>query len=210
MKIDSSMIGMESARSYTSISSRAVGFHAEIRTPGTTKEGTEKSFSDLLQSEAGEEALGEANLSLQERSYSISAIRDIAETDEKKAIEQIKAKCMQYLIYWLFGGDKGDCIKDRLSEMSQGQIATQRPVQYIRMQSTYSEYFSETEKTSFSTEGKVVTADGREISFNLGLTMSRSFEEYYETSQVTEIVQMMDPLVINLDSNIASLSDQKF
>ena len=210
MKIDSSMIGMESARSYTSISSRAVGFHAEIRTPGTTKEGTEKSFSDLLQSEAGEEALGEANLSLQERSYSISAIRDIAETDEKKAIEQIKAKCMQYLIYWLFGGNKGDCIKDRLSEMSQGQIATQRPVQYIRMQSTYSEYFSETEKTSFSTEGKVVTADGREISFNLGLTMSRSFEEYYETSQVTEIVQMMDPLVINLDTNIASLSDQKF
>ena len=55
-----------------------------------------------------------------------------------------------------------------------------------------------------------MTADGREISFNLDMTMSRSFEEYYETSQITEIVQMMDPLVINLDTNIASLSDQKF
>lgn len=210
MRIDSSTIGMESARSYTSISSRAISFQAETKTAGLAKEGTETSFSDFLQSGMGEDALGEAELSLQERSYSISAIRDIAETDEKKAIEQIKAKCMQYLIYWLFGGDKGDCIKDRLSEMSQGQMTTQRPVQYIRMQSTYSEYFSETEQTSFSTEGKVVTADGREISFNLEMTMSRSFEEYYETSQITEIVQMMDPLVINLDSNIASLSDQKF
>ena len=154
MRIDSSTIGMESARSYTSISSRAISFQAETKTAGLAKEGTEKSFSDLLQSEAGEEALGEANLSLQERSYSISAIRDIAETDEKKAIEQIKAKCMQYLIYWLFGGDKGDCIKDRLSEMSQGQIAAQRPVQYIRMQSTYSEYFPRQNKHLFPQKEK--------------------------------------------------------
>lgn len=201
---------MESARSYTSISSRAVGFYTETRTPGATKEGTEKSFSDFIQSETGEEALGEANLSLQERSYSISAMRNISETDEKKSIESIKAQCMQYLIYWLFGGNTRDRLRDQLSKMSESQTMELRPVQYMTMQSTYSEYFSETEKTSFSTEGKVVTADGREISFNLDLTMSRSFEEYYETSQTTEIVQMMDPLVINLDTNIASLSDQKF
>lgn len=40
--------------------------------------------------------------------------------------------------------------------------------------------------------------------------MSRSFEEYYETTHTEEVLQMMDPLVINLDTNIAGLSDQKF
>ena len=41
--------------------------------------------------------------------------------------------------------------------------------------------------------------------------MSREFEEYYETTaQTIKTVEMLDPLVINLDTDIASLSDQKF
>ena len=53
-------------------------------------------------------------------------------------------------------------------------------------------------------------ADGREISFHLNLEMSRSFQEYYEEVVTTRQISMCDPLVINLDGNIAELSDQTF
>lgn len=71
-------------------------------------------------------------------------------------------------------------------------------------------YYEETENTSFSTKGTVKCADGREINFNLNLEMSRSFREYYEESYTMAEISMCDPLVINLDSNIAQLSDQTF
>lgn len=210
MKIDSSTIGMESARSYASITSRSLSYQMQAATLGVTKEGTEKNFSDLLQSENGEEGLGEANLSLKERSNAISANRSISNVDEKRAIESIKMQCMQYLIYWLFGGSMRDSLKDRLSQIQPLQGTSTGQAQFMTMQATMSRYHAETEQTSFSTTGTVITADGREISFNLDVSMSRSFEEYYQTSRTTQIVQMMDPLVINLDADVASLSDQKF
>ena len=71
-------------------------------------------------------------------------------------------------------------------------------------------YHAEMETTSFATQGIVRTADGREISFNLDLTMSRSFQEYYEENIGGQMPPMTDPLVINLDTQMASLSDQRF
>lgn len=210
MKIDSSTIGMESARSYASVTSRSLSFQTQTVMLGAAKEGTEKSFSDLLQSENGEEGLGETNLSLKDRSNAITVSRSISNVDEKKTIESIKMQCMQYLIYWLFGGRMRDSLKDQLSGMQPLQETAMGQTQYMSMQVSMSQYHAETEQTSFSTTGTVVTADGREISINLDVSMSRSFEEYYETSQTAQIVQMMDPLVINLDTDVAALSDQKF
>jgi hypothetical protein len=71
-------------------------------------------------------------------------------------------------------------------------------------------YHEETENTGFATQGTVKCADGREINFNLNVTMSRSFQEYYEENVRMMEVSMCDPLVINLDGNIAELSDQTF
>ncbi|MDE7360083.1 MAG: hypothetical protein K2N39_11790, partial [Lachnospiraceae bacterium] len=71
-------------------------------------------------------------------------------------------------------------------------------------------YYMEEEHTTFATQGTVKTADGRELSFNLEFGMSRRFEEYYEENVVTSIATFKDPLVINLDTNIAQVSDQKF
>lgn len=73
-----------------------------------------------------------------------------------------------------------------------------------------SSFYSETENTAFSTTGVVKTADGREINFNVQVEMSRSFMEstelyHYKTQQI-----MTDPLVINLDTNVADVRDQKF
>ncbi|MCR5031886.1 MAG: hypothetical protein K6A92_03385 [Lachnospiraceae bacterium] len=71
----------------------------------------------------------------------------------------------------------------------------------------------EQEETKVSMGGIVKTGDGRELSFNLDLTMSRTFEESYRETYHREIVQdadLWDPLVINLDTPAAALSDQSF
>lgn len=69
---------------------------------------------------------------------------------------------------------------------------------------------TESEDTAFSTVGRVCTADGREISFNVNVGMSRQFQQYYEESQNLRTFTMCDPLVINLDTDLTELSDQTF
>lgn len=72
-----------------------------------------------------------------------------------------------------------------------------------------SSFLAEVENTAFSTTGIAKTADGREISFNLELEMSRSFILKNET-YVQTMEKLVDPLVINVGSDVASVSDQKF
>ncbi|MBR1597665.1 MAG: hypothetical protein IJ661_01985 [Lachnospiraceae bacterium] len=74
-----------------------------------------------------------------------------------------------------------------------------------------SSFVMEQENTVFSTTGIAKTADGREISFNLDLEMSRAFAGTIESESLeTYNYVMTDPLVINLDDSPAGLSDQKF
>ncbi len=72
------------------------------------------------------------------------------------------------------------------------------------------EYFEEAESTAFSTVGKVRTSDGREISFNVNVGMSREFQEYYKEDLKAASFDMCDPLIINLDTDVAQLQDQTF
>ena len=71
-------------------------------------------------------------------------------------------------------------------------------------------HFAEREETSFSTVGTVKTSDGREINFNVNVTMSRSFEQYYGEAVNFANFSLCDPLVINMDTDVAELSDQTF
>lgn len=68
----------------------------------------------------------------------------------------------------------------------------------------------EQEDTSFSTVGTVRTKDGREINFNVNVNMSRRCEEYYKEQLNVAEFTLHDPLVINLDTDVAELSDQTF
>ncbi len=77
-------------------------------------------------------------------------------------------------------------------------------------QVTMSTIFTEREVTSFSTVGVVETADGRSINFNLNLEMSREFTQAVGISQYSRKTFCVDPLVINLEGNPASFSDQTF
>ena len=70
--------------------------------------------------------------------------------------------------------------------------------------------FSETEETFTQASGRVKTADGREIDFDLSLTLGRGFSEKKEAASESLSVKLTDPLVINFDTASAELTDQTF
>lgn len=72
-----------------------------------------------------------------------------------------------------------------------------------------SAFFAEMENTSYEATGVARTADGREISFGVSIEMTRAFCEQFKSVTIQENVST-DPLVINLDANYATISDQKF
>lgn len=129
-----------------------------------------------------------------------------ASEEEKKARENIRQSCVNFLLYILFGTSP-----KRGYDFGFGGERTSYTVAK-GMGYTSSYCHSESESTAFSTNGVVKTADGREINFGLSLEMSRSFQEYYEEHYEISVLETkyLDPLVINLDGNIADLSDQKF
>lgn len=70
-------------------------------------------------------------------------------------------------------------------------------------------FASESENTTFASKGIVQTADGRNIDFNVEVSMSRAFMQQIDMLEVKEYIKT-DPLMINLDTNIGSVSNQKF
>lgn len=68
---------------------------------------------------------------------------------------------------------------------------------------------SESENTVFQSSGLVTTGDGRSISFGVEVSMSRAFTEKVDIFKDVSYIKC-DPLIINLDTNMASVSDVKF
>ena len=152
--------------------------------------------------------------------------------EEYNAIEDIRQQCLYYLWTIFFGGSRANEIADKLgissvNGMSQnssssgwgqyknwgngGQLQQLQmvPVTAFRITAERETLYMESESTSFSTTGCVRCADGREINFNLDVSMSRSFTQYTKET-VENVATFIDPLVINLKGNIAEVSDQKF
>ncbi len=223
MKVNSSIIGMESARSYRKVTQKKITYSLSAQKRiGNLKIGLtndqpkqEEPFQDL--SDTGEG--NKESISGSSGAYIASRrnISSVASIEDKKSMEAIKEQCVQYLIFWLFHGRKSGKHQSfsqwqEENAMQQMQAAQTSEVQLVVNNfNTHEEvYERETETTAFSTMGTVVTADGRQIQFHLDMTMSRSFEAYYEADYTKETVMAVDPLVINLEGNVASVSDQKF
>ncbi|MBP9995830.1 MAG: hypothetical protein KBT19_00975 [Lachnospiraceae bacterium] len=69
----------------------------------------------------------------------------------------------------------------------------------------------EKEDTVFASVGKAVTADGREIDFNVEVAMSRSFAGIFKNVDITQEKRVCtDPLTINVGADVASISDKKY
>lgn len=70
-------------------------------------------------------------------------------------------------------------------------------------------YFGEVENTAFTSQGIAHTEDGREISFNIEIAMSRSFYETRQSITQSDYI-VTDPLTFNVGKDVAEISDQKF
>jgi len=224
--ISSSSIGMDSARTYTSVSKEA-SYQGKVTT---------QTFMDSLNnSYLGNrlnDTLNEVSVSKEEESDTSEAAKDsfdnIFERMKTQAVNgtleeriqedyrnKIIAQCIQYLLALLLHQDISDkslspisSANGSSSDISNTAASGEYSIGFTSVESTYISYQHEEETTSFSTNGTVITKDGQEISFNLDLTMSRSFSSYYRES-ITASAGYIDPLVINLDCQSADVSDVK-
>lgn len=78
------------------------------------------------------------------------------------------------------------------------------------MEYDYHEEYHEVEQMDFYASGTVVTADGKEISFSLDLSMSREFHHSTSIQIRAGDARLVDPLIINYDGPAADLTDTKF
>lgn len=74
----------------------------------------------------------------------------------------------------------------------------------------YRAEYSESETTTFAAEGRVRTADGRDIAFRLDLDMSRSFSTTVSASFRAGDALLKDPLMLDFAGPAAALSDVRF
>ncbi len=144
-------------------------------------------------------------------------IRSLEERVEE--IQKMQRETLHYLLQVLFG--KKTSAPKHLSSLGNEDMPDTAISANNNSNATTSEssiggtyesfyYYEEHETTCFDTNGTVITADGRELSFNISLEMSRSFTEMSSTQIDFGEPRLCDPLVINLNTNIASVSDQKF
>lgn len=230
MIIDSSTIGMESARRYTSSTLRSSRFVVKDYN-GAATHGLQSSMSDLLNAGTEEKPLQgeEKTAEPDSNTATMDTIENLREQVESmrggrvvnirssvgSTAESFKHLTVRYIFSMLFGKEKATEIlgKDYMegnmvsgSHVLQSFSTTQTNV--LTLQSE--QYYSEHESTSFSAKGTVRTADGREISINVDVSMSRSFSQYFKEEMEITPVNVCDPLVLNFDGNPAEVTDQKF
>lgn len=73
------------------------------------------------------------------------------------------------------------------------------------------ESYTETERADFAASGTVTTTDGREIRFEVQLSMARSFHEESDIHlRLGDAERKIDPLVLNFSGTAAQLENQRF
>ena len=199
MIIQSDSVQMKSASSYAA----------------TSQVATKVSTKSVLMTAAGGQLFANTNLGknkdnrgsaedIQNRFRQAQSVRGAQNKDSStKSLAQIQQETLDYLMLLFFGkSPKNVGSFWNARNMSQGLMT-----QTVETESLY----YEEESFSFSTTGTVITADGRRLSFNVEASMSRSFMEYsYSRTQMLTTAEFCDPLVINLNSNVADVTDQKF
>ncbi len=121
-------------------------------------------------------------------------------SEAKSALEQFHQELIEHLEAFM------DRIRDQLTGMRGGRpqrlvdlTTGSRPGSLWRRQTVTNTTYTETETTSYQAKGTVTTADGRSISFDISMEMSRTFVQTVDSlSDDTDYI-LTDPLVLKLD-----------
>ena len=129
------------------------------------------------------------------------------ESTLEEQLAQIRNSILQRILslFQLLGGDDQsprfkETISNTANMLSANSFVSVTTVEMVHV---------EEEQTTFCGTGKALTEDGRTIDFNLDFSMSRRFTEYAGIS-MSRSVNLIDPLVINVGSDVTSISDQHF
>ncbi len=213
MIIQSSDVGMSSKRSYAQSESHVISFTGRkssvygigdkngsglistlpdsSQEKESEKEG--KQFSNSL-----EDLIERLNVGKSNRS---SGSRNSGENESRRRIRYFS---MDYIWQLLFGR------RFELTDLTSSQGMSDGFSGGFSGSFSEAYCYHEEEAVTFETTGTVKTSDGREISFGLELSMSRSFTEVYSQSFSFGGGLFTDPLVINMDCDAADVCDQKF
>ena len=226
MRIDSATIGMESARSYQALGATVRRFTVKdyqqslannnslnAAVQGENEEQDEKNTENAQNTEQA------ATLEEWYQRMNVSSGKVSIRSSRETVFTNIQQITLRYIFDLLFSSrrerpdkwleEEAESVKVENSNWLQadGSFIT---TNFKLLNYSEEGFQMEKEDTSFSTVGKVKTADGREISFNVNVGMSREFQQYYQKDLELADFKMCDPLVINLDTDVAQLSDQNF
>ena len=236
MRIESSAIGMDSARSYKASRMTYNRFALKDYVQGGTNTGAGVTGQQLgtgtMKKETAQEQSQDQENGKENRMPTRDAVTDLRERVESMRIGRTRLRggadntvgtmrnyTMRYIFMLLFGdsrtrdiwGEDENAVPVEDGGQTGNATLQLQPFNMKVLSFNTAEYYTEQENTLFSSVGTVRTADGREISFNVDLAMSRSFTQAYEQEMnLAALQQTCDPLVINFDASTATLSDQKF
>ena len=210
MKIDSSVVGMESARSYRASNTKFTRFSLTDYQGGLTQ-GRNALNAEIGDGGDSSGKTGQAdqrdwleNLKGRLQRFGINVnVRSVP----SQTYESFRNQTINYILDLFFGGWSGGRYSRSAYDLS---FTVAQPAQLQGFSVSQGSYQYEAEDTYFSTTGKVHTEDGREIDFNVNVGMSREFRQYYEEELNLQPQDMIDPLIINLDGDVADVSDQTF
>lgn len=229
MRIASSAIGMESAGSYRASKLTLRRFTVTEYSNGLTN--SNYSLNSNAGSEEGQETEGSRRTGQSKTDagewYSrmnASMTKVSVKSSVGTTQENIRQITLKYIFNLLFSTEKSrfkDWMKDNgysvqketeeQTDSIKNQISGNIITTNVRMLGlTQETWVQETEEASFSTKGTVKTADGRELTFHINVGMSREFRQHYSEQLDIAAFKMCDPLVINLDTDAAELTDQTF
>lgn len=220
MRIASSNIGMEAARYYSAYADRKSSAYVTVGTKGLPEKQKNSADSpqngmsgDTLQQFQKESTFEDQKNEFRSRLNGMSSYSEVQQLSylqgSRDSLGMFRDRCMQYLMEIFFGEKRDWNFEEIIAKADAAKRAADTPVQetvYTHQET----FFEEREETSFSAAGAVKTADGRTISFQMNVEMSRSFSMYYEENYAYIRERMRDPLVINLEGDAAELSDQTF
>ena len=227
IKIVNSEIGMESARSYSEIRKDAysgstwslcgkrsdMSFSEMALSMSEYENASGESFGTTKKTESGEDPGAAIRKKYEDMKLSARSRFE----DEQTIYLEMQAACIDYLLMLFLGIDisKWRHVRDgsgrspvsMLSGLQSAGLTQGQPVG-----GSYAEYHyhEESETATFSTQGTAVCADGRRLTFDLDLTMSREFMEESSMEMNYGASVAVDPLVIQLSGSPATVSDQTF
>ncbi|MCR4956982.1 MAG: hypothetical protein K6A30_09910 [Lachnospiraceae bacterium] len=216
MIIKTSNLGMNSERSFSSKKT------SSSTTVSWDKNGiATRSFMETLEENAGKTGIEVQDDKTEQKSGELKESEDnsffkalsskrsgeIESMNKSVTKSSFRNELMNYLLRLLLGEDSEEykSIKEKME-----QSYSYEPQQKGGMYTSTESYF-ERESVDFTTSGVVNTADGRTISFDVQVSMSRSF--YSVAKQQGSFgadLNCIDPLVINTGSAITELGTQHF